>query len=235
MSTLVTIHTFVLPSEAHIVKGRLQAEGIRCFLQDELTVQVYHFYSHAIGGIKLQVPVEDAAEALVILQELGYIDTSAKNTFWENFQQRTDSWPFLSKLRVEWRFLMLLAIPLLVIALFAIIYFLPKKSDQLTQISWCLDAVRVGDSVYYPATIPQQFILMSSCAELLSFQENGIVILPGFNSKMINGKWVRIDNKVLISHVDTLADWFDTPFSINIDKGQLTLTNHSTTLYCRAQ
>lgn len=235
MSTLVTIHTFVLPSEAHIVKGRLEAEGIRCFLQDELTVQVYHFYSHAIGGIKLQVPTEEAAEALAILQAMGYASPPTKSPFWENLQQRTDNWPFLSKLRVEWRFLLLLAIPLLVIAFFALIFFLPKKSDQLTQISWCLDAVRVNDSIYFPATIPQQFTLSGYCAELLSFQENGIVILPGFSSKMIGGKWEWIDDKILISQVDTLADWFDSPFTIDITKGQLTLTNNTTTFYCRVQ
>src|ERR1043166_3774479 len=69
MDSFVTIATFTYPHEAAIIKGRLEAEGIICFLQDELTVQVNNFYSNAVGGIKLKVNKEDVEKAKEILAE----------------------------------------------------------------------------------------------------------------------------------------------------------------------
>lgn len=66
---LVTINTYTLPHELAIHRSKLEAMGIDCFVQDELTVQVHNFYSNAIGGIKLQVKEDDVTEALEILQE----------------------------------------------------------------------------------------------------------------------------------------------------------------------
>jgi hypothetical protein len=69
----ITILTFTYPYEFAIVRGRLESEGIECFVKDELTVQVNPFYSNAIGGIKLQVRKRDWEQALKILTETGYI------------------------------------------------------------------------------------------------------------------------------------------------------------------
>ena len=75
MSTnnFITVLTFSYPSEAAIIRGRLEAEGIECFVQDELTVQVNPFYSNAVGGVKLQVRESDLEQAVEILKEAGYI------------------------------------------------------------------------------------------------------------------------------------------------------------------
>ncbi|MFD2245868.1 DUF2007 domain-containing protein [Pontibacter ruber] len=67
---LVTIATFNEPTEAHIVKGRLEAEGIPCFLGDEHIVAVQPFYSVAVGGVKLKVTEGDADEARAILARI---------------------------------------------------------------------------------------------------------------------------------------------------------------------
>jgi len=69
----VTVLTFTFPYEVAIVRGRLESEGITCFTQDELTVQVNPFYSNAIGGVKLQVIESDLERAIEILKETGYI------------------------------------------------------------------------------------------------------------------------------------------------------------------
>jgi hypothetical protein len=70
---LITILTFEFAHEAPIVKGKLESEGIPCFLKDELTAQVAPFYSNAIGGVKLQVIESDVPQAIEILKEGGYI------------------------------------------------------------------------------------------------------------------------------------------------------------------
>ena len=64
---LITVLTVTYPHELAIIRGRLESEGIECFVQDELTVQVNPFYSNAIGGIKLQVRESNYDEAVEIL------------------------------------------------------------------------------------------------------------------------------------------------------------------------
>ena len=66
--------TFSAPIEVAILRGRLEAEGIPCFVQDGLTNQVLPFVSDAIGGIKLQVREEDVDRVTCILQQEGYAE-----------------------------------------------------------------------------------------------------------------------------------------------------------------
>jgi len=69
----ITVLTVSYAHEVAIIQGRLESEGITCFVQDELTVQVNPFYSNAIGGVKLQVLSSDLNRAVEILKEGGYI------------------------------------------------------------------------------------------------------------------------------------------------------------------
>ena len=64
MYDLETIATFTTPWEAHILSGRLKAEGILARLIDEGTGGPYRIVS-----IRLMVPAEDAKRALEILRE----------------------------------------------------------------------------------------------------------------------------------------------------------------------
>lgn len=52
---------------AHIAMGRLQTEGIPCWLADENLVQTDWLYSIAVGGIKLQVEPDYAERARRVL------------------------------------------------------------------------------------------------------------------------------------------------------------------------
>lgn len=67
---LVTIATYTFPHEMAVSRSRLEASGIECFVQDELTAQVNNFYSNAIGGVKLQVKEEDAEAAVQLLKKM---------------------------------------------------------------------------------------------------------------------------------------------------------------------
>lgn len=67
---LITVATFSQPTEAHILKGRLEAEGIPCFLGDEHIIAAQPLYSVAVGGVKLQVTEGDAEEALEMLARI---------------------------------------------------------------------------------------------------------------------------------------------------------------------
>ena len=67
---MITISTFTTATEAHIVKGRLEAEGIRTSIADEHLITVDWTMSLALGGVRLQVPAESVAQAQKIISEL---------------------------------------------------------------------------------------------------------------------------------------------------------------------
>jgi hypothetical protein len=52
---------------AHIAMGRLEEEGINCWLKDENTVTIDPFLTFAVGGIKLMVVSSQAERAMGIL------------------------------------------------------------------------------------------------------------------------------------------------------------------------
>ncbi len=73
MKNRVLLTTFTYPSELIAVRGRLESEGIECFVKDELTAQVYNFYATAIGGIKMEVWEHDFNKAKQILVDTGFL------------------------------------------------------------------------------------------------------------------------------------------------------------------
>jgi len=56
--------------DAHILKGRLEEEGIQCWLKDENTVTIDPILTHAIGGIKLMVEEERFEDAEAIMNSI---------------------------------------------------------------------------------------------------------------------------------------------------------------------
>jgi DNA-directed RNA polymerase subunit RPC12/RpoP len=55
---------------AQIALGRLQEDGIDCWLKDENTVTIDPILANAVGGIKLMVVSDQAGQALDILNSL---------------------------------------------------------------------------------------------------------------------------------------------------------------------
>lgn len=55
--------------EAHIVKGRLEEEGIDSWLKDENTVTIDPILTNAVGGIKLMVAASQAERALALIRQ----------------------------------------------------------------------------------------------------------------------------------------------------------------------
>lgn len=74
MKDWTEIISFTYPHEAHLAKALLEASNIKVILKDELTIQVHNFLSNAIGGVKIFVKKDNAEEALLILEDAGYIE-----------------------------------------------------------------------------------------------------------------------------------------------------------------
>ena len=68
LTTLTTFGNFI---EAHLLKSKLESEGIACFLLDEHMVTLNPLYNVTIGGIKLKVDEKDQERALEIINEIG--------------------------------------------------------------------------------------------------------------------------------------------------------------------
>jgi RNA 3'-terminal phosphate cyclase len=64
---LVTIRTFLNPSEAEIAKGMLESAGMECFLMDENTA--HNYFANTVGGIRMQVKRVDAGAATELLNQ----------------------------------------------------------------------------------------------------------------------------------------------------------------------
>jgi hypothetical protein len=69
MRELITIRQFRDLPEALLAKGSLESAGIECFLADDNLVRLDWFISNFIGGIKLNVRVQDAGNAEKLLDE----------------------------------------------------------------------------------------------------------------------------------------------------------------------
>ncbi len=69
-NTFKTISRFQYSSEAYIVKGLLESEGIKVFVSDNVTIDTDPIISNAIGGVKLKVPTYQVEEALEILSTI---------------------------------------------------------------------------------------------------------------------------------------------------------------------
>lgn len=66
---LVTVRTFNNYFSANILLSKLRDGGIQCYLKDEFTVTVDPILANAVGGIKLVVNRNDAAEVFELLKK----------------------------------------------------------------------------------------------------------------------------------------------------------------------
>lgn len=67
---LKTVFVSTYPIDCYIVKGRLETDGISCFVFDENMVNVNPFNSVAVGGVKLKVRSDQFEKAKLILTKL---------------------------------------------------------------------------------------------------------------------------------------------------------------------
>jgi hypothetical protein len=185
---LVTVLTFTYSHELAIVRGRLEFEGIECFVKDEFTAQVNPFYSNAIGGIKLQVKESDLENAVEILKELGYIKDSnlQPSKFFTKIDNYTVNIPLINRLGVEIR--LMLIVTLLLGLIIGLIYYLtlPTNYERLTSNSWCIENVIYKGENYIPKTENFiTFVVDGYCEEKITFRDNGDVTLPGLILKRL--------------------------------------------------
>jgi hypothetical protein len=67
---LVTVKTFDNSIDAHILKSKLESEGVDCYLFDEHLTHLYPIYNVTLGGIKLKINEFDTQKVIALLNEI---------------------------------------------------------------------------------------------------------------------------------------------------------------------
>lgn len=79
-STFTKIGSYLYSSEAIIIKGKLEAEGIETFMGDNFTIDTDPLVSNAIGGVKLFVKTEQLEQAKQVLESISRYSVDDKGT-----------------------------------------------------------------------------------------------------------------------------------------------------------
>ena len=233
MNDFITIKTFTYPHEAEIVGGMLESEGIEYNIKDALTTQINPLYSNALGGAKLQVRQSDVEAALAILKETGYLKNGeVRFDILRDFESVTSAIPVLNKLRVEFRFLTVVATVTIIVL--TAIYFItvPGFSERLINGNWCVDCLYFEGKKYFPKTTGLRIIMDDQCSEAMDMRKNGDIILPGFHSSNVYGHWELTGRTVRISSVDTFQNVFNGDYKATIEGNQLILRSQATSIFC---
>ena len=234
MNKLVTILSFPNIHELAIVRGRLESEGIKCFVQDDNVIQANPFYSNAIGGVKLQVRESDVESAKEILKETGYLPDDPID-----FPERSDTNEIRQKEFKTSRLKVFIVVGVIVAVLSGIglVYFatLPTISDQLTRNTWCMDYVEYDNKVFKPKSYGIVMSRSETCDEIITFFSHGRVHLPGFESYGPSGTWYEENEKLIIAKADSFGYIYDGEYSVDIAEKQMLLKSKTTTIYCHSE
>ncbi|HTA27083.1 MAG TPA: DUF2007 domain-containing protein [Bacteroidia bacterium] len=233
MPTLVTILSLPYPQQVYIIKGRLESEGIECFIKDELTVQTNPVYSYAVGGVKLQVKEEDVEAATKILEEEGYLNRNDRDVnpykWLETFADRL---PFFKKVRFEARLgIYVLAV---IAAVCLPVYFLtrPDTSKKLSDpFCWCVDHITYKGTDYFPKSYGVSMVF-GGCKENFDFKIPGSISLPGFKTFPVKANWEVTNDSLIISHADTFQFVYNGRYAIEFSRNNLVLKSKNTSIYC---
>ncbi|OGS81280.1 MAG: hypothetical protein A3G95_03045 [Flavobacteria bacterium RIFCSPLOWO2_12_FULL_31_7] len=70
MKKFTQIANYQYSSEAYLIKGKLESEGVEVFLQNENTINTDPLLSNAVGGVKLFVNSDEVIKAKQILSSI---------------------------------------------------------------------------------------------------------------------------------------------------------------------
>ncbi len=221
---------FTYPTQAHLAKAKLEPAGIEVFLKDELTAQVNNFYSNAIDGVKLQVKSEEVKRAYEILKASGYVkeEKHSQNNFIKNLDRFSSRIPIIGKTVLEFRLIVLIAFVILLIAFSIIFITNPTTEQKLTDTAWCIENLVFQGKAYQPNTTGLVIHFNNGCNESVSFDKNGQIIFPGFNSGLIHANWEFKDNKIHIYNSDTLGHVFNGIYNLKISHNSLKIESEKT-------
>lgn len=64
---IITFESYYDPMLAEIIRGRLESNGIECFIADSNTIGTNPLFNNAIGGVKIKIFESDLEKCKQIL------------------------------------------------------------------------------------------------------------------------------------------------------------------------
>lgn len=238
MEQFVTVAVFTLPTEHPVARAKLESEGITCRIIDEYTIDVYHFMSNGVGGIKLQVPASDYERAKSLLIEGGFLPVvdEVKFSFIERLLQSSRTQSLAGKFLIG---LLVISFAILIVI---VTYSKLNRPDPILSVlnhEWCVDHFTYKGNTYYTATIepkPQhqngQIRIVEWCNEKLMIVEDGRLLLPGYYGPPISGQWRRDAEYLNFGDLDTLPAIFSGRFTFARYNDMLKLSSENTEIIC---
>lgn len=77
--SLVTLKTFDNSIQAHLMKSKLESEGVICYIFDENMISYNPIYNIALGGIKLKINEQDLNKASDIINVINKFKLTDEN------------------------------------------------------------------------------------------------------------------------------------------------------------
>jgi hypothetical protein len=68
---IITFESYYDPMLAHIIRTRLEAGGVSCYIADENTIGANPLYNQAVGGVKIKIFERDLLKCRTILARGG--------------------------------------------------------------------------------------------------------------------------------------------------------------------
>ena len=228
MSDWVVIFSFTYPHEAYVAKGLLESNGIEVLLKDEMTTQVYNFYSNAIGGVKIQVKKSDVEGAKKILKEGGYFEETLDEPykFVVKIDELTAKIPIIGKQFLIARMMILITVILSSAFIVGYIVTIPTTEELLVDENWKVEEVIYDGKSYEPVTFGLQ--LTHYVKGNVVFMESGRVNLPGFNTEYIYANWKWYGDYIVISDATDFGFVYNGTYSVDVDKKYLLLESEKT-------
>ena len=131
MAQWITLLTFIHSAQAHLIKTKLESEGIEVFLKNELITQLAPHHTEPGGPIKLQVLEKDAEAAVRLLKENGYIQEDKRgfrqSAFIKGVDMITSRIPGLARSPLQLRLIFAVAVLLVLVTLAVALVTLPAN------------------------------------------------------------------------------------------------------------
>lgn len=93
---LVKLATFNWPIDAYLLKMRLEAEGISCYIFDDNIISLNWLYANTVWGVKLYTSSKDLEKALEIVDQKPIEEDRCPNCDSNNLEfKRISGWLLL--------------------------------------------------------------------------------------------------------------------------------------------
>jgi hypothetical protein len=126
----ITLLTFQHSAEAHLIRTKLESEGIGCYIQHEQISQIVPYVSEPAGPVKLQVARENIERAVGILKQSGYLKDERrafrKSALIKGIELFTSRIPGLKNAPLQLRVILVVALVLVIVTLVFALATLPE-------------------------------------------------------------------------------------------------------------